>query len=482
LTTFRELERRTAALASGFAELGLTRGTRVAVLSPNRAEVIETYLALGRVGAAFAPLNPTGVAAEQLVLADHAEVSAFVGAAADLDRVGVRSSGRPVLAFEDSWFKITASTDPPGPVAPADAGDILAVLHTSATTGQAKGVMTDHRSLRSITLGFLAETELEDDIVFLNCDPLYHGALVMPLIYLAAGATIVLMPSFTPQGCLATLERTRATHLWLVPEMLRFLLHARGLATADISSLREILYSAAPMPPDVLAAAHERIGCRFRQIYGMTEAGGPIAQLRPENHDFSPAGMLGRTRSVGSVLPGVSLVVLDENGAQLPAHAMGEVYLAGDGLMRGYLNDADATRDVLAGGWLRTGDLGRLDEDGFVYLVGRSKDIIVRGGQKVFPAEVERVLIEHQDIAEAAVVGVPDPDWGEVPVAFVAPVAGAKLSADEVLRFCVSRLDNYKRPIGIHVTTALPKNPAGKVLRRQLRAWLDAESPSEVRE
>lgn len=479
--TFRELERRTAALAAGLGEYGVSRGSRVAVLSHNRAEVIETYLALGQAGAAFVPLNGSGPAAGLLELVETAKVDAVIGSAAEIDRADIRSSGRPVIAFEDPWYEQAASAQPPAHRPVTDAGDILTVLHTSATTGRPKGVMTDHRSLRALTLGFLSETPIEDDTVLLNCNPLFHGSMVKPLMYLAGGATIALVPSFTPQGCLAAIERTRATHLWLVPEMLRFLLRARALPSTDLSSLREILYAAAPMPAEVIKEAHERLGCRFRQIYGVTEAGGPVAQLRPEDHDFSAEGLRAPERPVGRALPGVSVAVHDESGRPLPAGQVGEILVGGDGLMRGYLDDAHATDEAMADGWVRTGDLGSVDEAGFIRLSGRIKDLINRGGQKVYPAEVEQVLARHATIAEVAVVAAPDPDWGEVPVAFAVPAPGTEPDEGELLRYCVPRLDEYKRPVAVRFTAALPKNPAGKLLRRELQELLAADRSSGTR-
>ena len=201
-----------------------------------------------------------------------------------------------------------------------------------------------------------------------------------------------------------------------------------------------------------------------------------VTTMVPEDHDFGLSGPAGRTRSVGRVMPGLSLQVRDPLGRALPQGAVGEICVRGDGVMRGYLDDPEATARVLPGGWLRTGDRGRLDAEGFVYLEGRLKDMINRGGQKIVPGEVERVLEAHPDVAEAGVVGVHDPDWGEAPVAFVVPRTTAGVDADDVLRFCAVHLEDYKRPTVVHIAAQLPRSFSGKLLRRELRVRQSSEA------
>lgn len=468
--TYAELERRTAALTGALRAAGAGAGDRVGVLSRGRLEVLETYYALGRMGAAFVPVNYAAPAAEVGPLLTSCGASLVIGEADLLERAA-GSLSCPTLAFEDERYCAGAAGDPVE-LPEVESTDALAILHTSATTGASKGVVVDHRSLRSMALGYLVAARPEPDVVWLNGCPLFHGALVQPVIMMAAGATIVLLPSFTPQGCLAELERTRATHLWLVPPMLRFLLQARALDTTDRSSLREIVYSAAPMPPELLAEAWRRLGCRFRQIYGMTEGGGPMATAAPEEHGLAPGAGPVEPVPVGRPIPGVLLTVRDDGGRELPVGEVGELCVRGDGVMCGYWQDPEATRTVFRDGWLRTGDLGRIDERGLVHLVGRDKDLINRGGQKVHPAEVERVLAAHPDVADVAVVGVPDPEWGEVPVAFVV-VRGEHEGVDELLMALArERLAGHKRPARIERVSELPRTPAGKLLRRVLRERL----------
>ena len=244
----------------------------------------------------------------------------------------------------------------------------MAILLTSATTGRPKAVVQTHRAMMQMSLGWLAAVGAEPDTVLLNLNPLSHGSIQVTVNYLAAGATVVLLRSFTPQGALAEIERSRVTHVWLVPQMLRFLLKTRALGGTDTSSLREVLHGAAPISAALLREAGERLPCRFRNVYGMTEMGGPFAtvstgELAPDA-DSWPGGR---------GIPGLLVQVQDAAGAELPVREIGEVCVRGPGMMREYWEDPEATAAAVRHGWLRTGDLGWMDEHGYVYLVDRAK-------------------------------------------------------------------------------------------------------------
>lgn len=474
--TYRELDERTGRLARGMRADGLRRGDAVAVVSANRLEVLESYFALGRLGATAVPMNPALPPAEIARLAARCRAGMVLGEAALLARLdGVVDA--PRIAFDDERYAGWAACADDTPLPEVELGDLFAVLHTSATTGEAKGVMVDQRSLMAIALGYLQEARPPDDVVLVCCCPLFHGAAVLPLVLMAAGATVAVMRAFTPQLCLAEIERLRASHVFLVPDMLRFVLQAKAFATTDLSSLREVIYGAAPMPPELLADAGRRMSCGFRQVYGSTECGGPMGTLAPEDHDFDPEG----SHPVGRMVWGMEVAVRDEEGRRVPTGEVGEVCIRGDALMRGYWEDPEATREAMPDGWFRTGDLARLDAAGFIHLVGRSKDVINRGGLKVHPAEVERALLEHPGVREAAVVGMPDADWGEVPVAFVV-ASDTPPAASELLRFTMGRLASYKRPVRVELIDELPRNPAGKILRRVLRERTAAEEEATVAE
>ncbi|MEN8654886.1 AMP-binding protein [Streptomyces sp. 21So2-11] len=481
-----ELEESTTRLALGLASLGVSKGDRVAVLSLDRIEVIESYFALAKLGALFVPLNHSLTSTEVTGMVRRTGVSVILGEAALLER----HPGLPVrlrLAVDGpEYAKLTApQTNDTGAVEDADAfrlpdvadSDLAAILHTSATTGQAKGVTVDYDSFRGISLGWLAAAAPADDMVLVNCCPLYHGSITVTLAYLAAGATVVVLPGFTPQRALAAMEQHRATHVWLVPQMLGFLLQSKGMASTDLGSLREVLYGAAPMPTELHAEATERLDCGFRQVYGMTEVGGPFATLGPGDHlVVGPDAPL----PAGRVIPGMSVRVLDEAGEELPRGAVGEITVRGPGLMRGYWNNPAATEEITVDGWIRTGDLGRLDETGLIHLVDRRKDMILRAGQNVYPAEIERALLTHPLVRDAAVVGVPDADYGEVPKAYVVagPAEADDTTADgaptatraELMAHLAERLAPYKRPRHLEFIDQVPRSPAGKILKKMLRA------------
>ncbi|MFB6891913.1 class I adenylate-forming enzyme family protein [Kitasatospora sp. NPDC056327] len=467
--TWSELDARTLRLAHGFARLGIGHGDRVAVLSLDRIEVLETYFALARLGALFVPLNHGLTGPEVTGIVERTRPVAVVGEQALLDRhpdlpVALR------IAVEGPEFTAAADGDGTGPAElpelPPVADDALAaILHTSATTGRAKGVTVDHASFRAIGLGWLALARPEDGVVLVNCCPLYHGSMVVSLTYLAAGGTVVLIPGFKPQTALAAIEANRATHVWLVPQMLRFLLQAGSRRGTDLSSLREILYGAAPMPAEVYAEAARELGCGFRQVYGMTEVGGPFVSLGPEDHP--PADRVPDIIPAGRVVPGMSARVLDGRGGEAAPGEIGEIGVRGPGVMRGYWEDEKATAEITVDGWTLTGDLGHLDGEGRIHLVDRAKDLIIRAGQNVYPAEVERALRSHPLVADVAVVGVPDEDYGEVPLAYV--VADGEVAAAELLRHAAQSLAPYKRPRRIEFIERVPRNPAGKIVKKLLR-------------
>ncbi|GAB2711270.1 class I adenylate-forming enzyme family protein [Kitasatospora kifunensis] len=459
-TAFRE---RTSSVARGLAAMGIRRGDRVAILSRDRVEVMESYFALARLGALFVPVNHSLTPTEVTGIVERTGAVAVIGESLLLER----HPDLPVrwrIALDGPQF--TALGDGGGPHLPPVPDDApAAILHTSATTGQAKGVTVDHASFRAIALGWLAAARPTDDMVLVNCCPLYHGSMVVSLTYMAAGATLVLVPGFKPQTALAAIADNQATHIWLVPQMLRFLLRAKSLDGTDLSSLREVLYGAAPMPADLYAEAAESLGCGFRQVYGMTEVGGPFVTLGPDEHP-APEHMQEVLPS-GRVIPGMSVRVLDPHGAESATGGIGEIHVRGPGVMQGYWGDEAATRAVTVDGWTRTGDLGFLDEEGRIHLVDRMKDLIIRAGLNVYPMEVERALHTHPAVLDEAVIGVPDEDYGEVPVAFV--VADGSVDESDLMRHLVGRLAPYKRPRRIEFVSTVPRNPAGKILKKLLR-------------
>ncbi|MFF2654634.1 class I adenylate-forming enzyme family protein [Streptomyces sp. NPDC058045] len=473
--TWEELAGRAEGLAVALAALGVQHGDRVAVLSRDRVEVLETYFALGRIGALFVPIDPALVPGEVVEIAGHAKVVGIVGEAELLERLDtapgtLRLTGHWRLSFDDARYRDAAAEVAEEPVVRAD--DPVAILYTSATAGHPKGVVVDHRSVKDIALGWLAVAGPPAGAVLVACCPLFHGTVVLTLAYLAAGATVVIPGAdAAPKDIVASARQHRATHLWLVPETLRAVLEQVG-AHEDAAlpdSLTEILYGAAPMPIELYAAAARAFGCGFRQVYGLTEAGGPFVTFAPGEHP-DPHGVLPEALPVGRVIPGMSVRVADGAGRALPAGERGEILVRGDGRMRGYWRDPAATAEALVAGWLRTGDVGHLDESGCLHLLDRLTDLIIRNGRNVYPAEIERVLRRHPAVADVAVVGVADAVEGEVPLALVVPVPGVDATLADIMSHLASETAAYKTPKDVRLVEALPRNSAGKVQKRLLTA------------
>jgi fatty-acyl-CoA synthase len=300
----------------------------------------------------------------------------------------------------------------------------------------------------------------------LVCMPLYHiAALGTSLLALQHGARVVLMRRFEAAACLELIERERVTDTLLAPTIIQALLASPAAERRDLSSLRQLLYGAAPISEALLGQLRRRLSCRLVQLYGMTENLGLSTFLAPEDHD--PAR--GRLRSCGSPYRENELRIVDPQGRALPAGSIGEVIVRGPTLMRGYWHNEPATREALADGWLHTGDAGYLDDQGWLFLLDRVQDMIIRGGENVYPVEVENALAGHPDVAEVAVIGIPDERWGEAVKAVVVPRVGATPRLESLRAHAARHIASYKLPVSIDVVDALPRNASGKVLRRQLR-------------
>ncbi|MFE4974515.1 class I adenylate-forming enzyme family protein [Kitasatospora sp. NPDC056651] len=469
--SWRALDAEVRALAALLGER-VGPGGRVAVVSGNRVEVLEAYLACALAGLVAVPVNPQLTDREIADILGPVEPTVALVEPQYADRLA-GSLPRPAVLDLTAVAELPPpATDGPAADRPgAEGGDPaapVAVLHTSATTGRAKGVLVDQRSFQANAFSWLADVGPEPGCVFLNAGPLFHGSMVIALDYLAAGGTVCVLDRFTPQGCLAALERWRVSHAFLVPSMVKLLLDARGLAAADLSALELLLHGAAPMPAELAAEAERLLGARTQTIFGITEGGGPVISLAPGTEP-GPAPVSGAV-CVGRPMMGVAVRFTDESGHPVPAGVIGELEVRGDGLMRGYWKNPEATAETLRAGWLRTKDLGCQDADGLVWIVDRRNDLILRGGQNVYPAEIEHVLRRSPNVADVIVVPAPDPVWGQTPVAFVQPTAPGAFDPGELLDLCVAELAGYKRPSRFTAIERIPRNPAGKPLRTELRA------------
>ena len=434
-----ELLARSAGTARDLAARGVRRGDRVAVILPNGWPFVVALLGGLRLGATVTPLHPMLTAAERTRVLDDLRPAAIV------DRLG------------DATGDV--------PPAPADADAPALVLYTSGSTGRPKGSVLSHAALtfanRSWAGPVMALTGAD---VVLAALPLSHsfglnGALLAPLL---AGATAALVEHFTPEGALAAMSRHRVTVLPAVATMFRRLLDCPALAGADLSALRVALSGAAPCPWELAQEWRARTGVRILRGYGSTELFRPISYLAGDPRDDADA--------IGCAVPGVEVSVVDDDGAALSVGEVGELAVRSPAATDGYLGQPEETRAVLVDGWFRTGDLAALTPDGLVRIVGRKKELILRGGYSVVPGEVEAALTSHPAVAEAAVVGVPDAELGEEVTAFVTLRADVRAEPAELIAHCRTRLAGYKYPRRVTILAQLPRGATGKVLKSRLPA------------
>jgi long-chain acyl-CoA synthetase len=474
--TYRELDRRSNRLARALLATGVRRGSRVAYLDRTAPEVIELLFAVSKIGAVLVPLNWRLSCPELSLVLEDAQPPVLIAGQRYASTAEDLASPAQVIVVGEHYEEWVAAHDPVDPGERGDSSDVVLQMYTSGTTGVPKGVLTTHRNLAAA-----AETsplwEFDSSSISLTPLPMFHiGGIGWAFLGLWNGATTILVSEFVPDAVLHTFEHERVTNAVLVPTMLQLLAAVPGAADRDYSALRSIAYGASPITTPVLKAALRTFRCSFYGIYGLTESTGGVLQLDPADHD--PDGPRAHLlRSAGKPLPWVDLRIADpDTGRQLGPREVGEVWLRAPNVMAGYFNRPDETAAALPGGWLRTGDGGFVDEDGYLFLTDRIKDMIVSGGENVYPIEVEEAVAQHPDVAEAAVIGVPDERWGEAVKALVIVRDGAAPTAEELIAFARERLAGYKLPRSVEFVDDLPRTPSGKVLKRDLRERYRAAS------
>ena len=487
--TYASALERVRRLATSLQKLGVKPGDRVAALQTNSNQFIETYYATATLGATFVPLNYRAKQPEIEYMVTAADVKVLFVGSRYVDQikqlqpkftsvkhyVAMESSAPNMLDFE----KLVADGSPDIDDAEVDESDVSILMYTSGTTSLPKGVMLTYGDFTNYVVGTVEMADGSDRGTSLLCAPLYHiagTANIMTAIW--AGRKIVVLKQFEPKEWLEAVHQEKITHAFVVPTMLKQLIDHPEFSKYDMSSLQNLSYGGAPMPFPVIRKAIEVFpkGTGFVNAFGQTETTSTLTVLGPNDHrlDGPPAEVernLKRLTSVGLPLPDVEVQVLDDDNKPLPANEIGEVVIRTPRVMKGYAGQESATAALLdADGWLHTRDMGYLDEDGYVYLVGRKDDIIIRGGENIAPAEIEAVLHAHPSVDEAAVIGIPDVDWGQKIVAFVALRPGKTASNDELADFCRQRLASFKKPEIIRFVDALPKNPLGKILKKELKS------------
>ncbi|WP_188190073.1 acyl-CoA synthetase [Nonomuraea sp. SYSU D8015] len=457
--TYRDLRERTYRLARALGGLGVGRGDRVAFLGPNSPALVETFFAAGLLGAVFVPLN-TRLATPELrfILEDADAAVLLLGEGRDGD--GLPGRHVPAAAYED----LLASGSPEPIDEPVSQDDVCLIMYTSGTTGRPKGAMLTHANLTWNAVNLLVDVPFAHDEVTLISAPLFHiAALAQTLVpTVLKGGRAILEPSFDVDRTFDLIERERVTVMFGVPSMFGFLARSPRWAGADLSSLRHLLCGGAPVPLPLIRTYQER-GLTFLQGYGMTETA-PGALFLAAEHSVDKAGSAG----VPCFFSDVRLVTPE--GADAGPGEPGEVYVHGPNVMPGYWRRPEETAKVLSpDGWFRSGDVGVADEDGYVRISDRINDVIISGGENIYPAEVESVLYGHPAVAECAVIGVPDDRWGEVGKALVILRPGATADADELLKYLEGRVARFKIPKYLEFVPELPKNAAGKLLKSPLR-------------
>ena len=465
------------AVGRRLATLGVCPGQRVALQMPNAPEFGVAYFGILMAGATVVPLNPLLKAEEvRYVLQDSEAVGALclatgvavlrearcgLGRPAPIVLLGGGADG--LEAGDVALGPEALAGAPDGPVPSLDGEAVAACLYTSGTTGRPKGAMLTHRNLLANLRSFNQVLRAGEADVFLTVLPMFHAfaATVMFLGPLMLGATIVLEPRFAPDLALKAVAEHRVTLFSGVPTMYA-MLAAVPRPPLDLSSWRMCISGGAALPPPVLEAFEAKYGVPIFEGYGPTECS-PVLTVNP------PGGVR-KVGSVGQAIPEVELGIVDDEDRPLPVGTVGEIVARGPNVMVGYLNRPAETAQALRNGWYHTGDLGRVDEDGYYYIVDRKTDLIIVGGLNVYPREIELVLGQHPAVAESAVIGVPDPMRGEVPQAMVVLREGADATPQSLLAWCRQRLASYKIPRGLNIVPALPKTVTGKILKSQLRA------------
>ncbi|CAN5362067.1 fatty acid--CoA ligase [soil metagenome] len=486
-TTFATLDQRADAVAAGLIDLGIGPGDRVGYLAKNSDAFFEIFLGCVRIGAVVTPVGwRLGDDEIVYILQDAGVRVLFAGreSAPQVSRLAARlETVATIFALEpvaQDWPLYPVWRDHkravPG-VQAVSPSDVAIQLYTSGTTGRPKGAMLSHENILlprqlNADAGLAWEQWTVDDVALAAMPVSHLGGSLWPIYAFYWGARVSVVREFSPAQLLDHIRDDGVSILFIVPSALQIVLRDPRVATTDFSRVRHMLYGASPIPLDLLREAINVIGCGFVQVYGLTETTGAIVGLGPDDHDLaSPA----KLASTGRPFPQVEISIRSPVGEVLETGEVGEIYVRSPSNMVGYWNLPEATLDAVPAGWLKTGDAGRLDEDGYLYICDRIKDMIITGGENVYAPEVENVLYSHPDVLDAAAIAVPDARWGEAVKAVIVLRPGARVDEDGIRQWCRDRIASFKSPKTVDFVDALPRNGTGKVMKHQLREpfWAD---------
>lgn len=488
VASYKDVREATSQMVQALQSKGLGIGSRVAVISANRPEVLSNIAAMQLAGCSGTPLHPLGSLDDHAFVLQAANIDALVYDASVFDAHAAALKEKvpglkhmlafgPTEAGED-YLALAATFSPRPLVAPdIQPDDISSIMFTGGTTGKPKGVLSSYKAIAYMTQIQMAEWEFPEDLRMLIPTPLSHAAAAFFIPVLQKGGAFYVMQGFTPDSFFDMVEQHKITCTMLVPIMLYFLLDSPRAETADMSSMETLFYGASPMSPARLKEGLQKWGQIFYQFFGQSEAPMVLANLRRAEHDLSKPERLG---SCGRPSPWVHLALLDADNNPVAEGESGEICVRAPLVMNGYLDMPDQTREAFSGGWMHTGDVGRLDEEGFLYIVERTKDMIVTGGFNVFPREVEDVLATHEAVGQVAVVGVPDEQWGEAVKAVVVLKPGFEPSDDLVttMQLLVKEAKgSVQSPKSIDFVAAIPLTAVGKPDKKAVRAqyWEGSE-------
>jgi len=486
--TFTQINERSNRLANALLNLGVKKGDRVAILQVNCNQYLETYYAMAKIGAIMVPLNFRAKQDELTYMLVNAEAVALFAGDRYVDMVNEMRPKLPTVKHYISIDKkregflfyddLLAKGSPEDVTTEISEDDVTILMYTAGTTGRPKGVPLTHNSFSVYVLGNVDPASPDIEEKNLLTVPLYHVAGAQALLAAVyGGRTLVMMRQFETKEWMETVQQEKANRAMLVPTMLKWIIDSPDYDKYDLSSLKVITYGAAPMPFEVIKKAIEVMPkVRFINAFGQTETASTITTLGPEDHVISGTDKEKEKKlkrlasSIGKPMPDVEMKVIDENGKELPPGQIGEIVARGPRVMKGYWQDAEKTAKAFTSdGWLRTSDMGYRDEDGYYYLAGRGDDMIIRAGENIAPEELENVIRAHPKIDDVAVIGVPDPEWGQEPRAIVVLKKEQKATAEEIMEYCREKIASFKRPRSVVFVDELPRNPMGKVLKRVLR-------------
>lgn len=474
ITTFAQMDERSRSIATFLAAQGVEKGDRIAWIGKNADLYFQIFYAAARVGIVMAPIGWRLAPAEMAyILKDTGAKVVFAGEGfGDIARLLKTQIPGITAVFDEDEARAAIASTPAGPIVPAGPEDAALQLYTSGTTGNPKGAVLCQRNffgLRAPALDAgLPWADWSEDEAILVCMPCAHiGGTGLGVMAFSGGVRAIIQAEFSAEGALRGVAQG-ITRFFIVPAALQMLIQHPIAASTDFSKLRYVLYGAAPIPLELLRQAVETIpNAQFMQCYGMTETTGTVCVLPPEDHDMTGNP---RMRSAGKASPGVEIRIVDVAGNEVPRGTVGEIETRSSNNMLHYWNLPEATAKTLsADGWVRTGDAAYMDADGYVYIQDRIKDMIISGGENVYPAEVESAIYGHPDIAEVAVIGVPDAKWGEAVKACVVPRPGHTVDPASVIAWARERIAGFKVPKSVDVIPELPRNPTGKIMRRTLR-------------